>query len=288
MTIAIAMKHDQRTSAEAEGPLELPGMRNHRLNVGYRTQYVTIRAARALRARCSAVSRCCAGRAKREGASPSQSLNPPPWPGTSKGRGFPQLPLAPAPRPRPFMQLTIRNLSKRYANGVQALAAVSLTVPPGMFGLLGPNGAGKSTLMRTLATLQSADSGSATLGDIDVLREPERVRAVLGYLPQDFGVYPKVSAVRAARSSRAAQGPGRREVAPRDGRRAPASREPALRCASRSSAASPAACASASASRRRCSAIPSSSSSTSRPRASTRRSACASTTCWPTSRRTSS
>jgi len=92
------------------------------------------------------------------------------------------------------MQLTIRNLSKRYPNGVQALAAVSLTVPPGMFGLLGPNGAGKSTLMRTLATLQSADSGSATLGDIDVLNEPERVRAVLGYLPQDFGVYPKVSA----------------------------------------------------------------------------------------------
>ena len=92
------------------------------------------------------------------------------------------------------MQLTIRNLSKRYPNGVQALAAVSLDVPPGMFGLLGPNGAGKSTLMRTLATLQSADSGTATLGDIDVLKEPERVRAVLGYLPQDFGVYPKVSA----------------------------------------------------------------------------------------------
>ena len=92
------------------------------------------------------------------------------------------------------MQLTIRNLSKRYSNGVQALAAVSLDVPPGMFGLLGPNGAGKSTLMRTLATLQSADSGTATLGDIDVLKEPERVRGVLGYLPQDFGVYPKVSA----------------------------------------------------------------------------------------------
>jgi ABC-2 type transport system ATP-binding protein len=93
------------------------------------------------------------------------------------------------------MQLTVRNLSKRYSNGVQALAAVSLDVPPGMFGLLGPNGAGKSTLMRTLATLQSADSGTATLGDIDVLTEPHRVRAVLGYLPQDFGVYPKVTAV---------------------------------------------------------------------------------------------
>ncbi len=92
------------------------------------------------------------------------------------------------------MQLSIRNLSKRYANGVQALADVSLTVQPGMFGLLGPNGAGKSTLMRTLATLQSADSGTATLGDIDVLREPGRVRSLLGYLPQDFGVYPKVSA----------------------------------------------------------------------------------------------
>lgn len=92
------------------------------------------------------------------------------------------------------MQLTIRDLSKRYGNGVQALDRVSLTIPPGMFGLLGPNGAGKSTLMRTLATLQGADSGTATLGDIDVLREPARVRALLGYLPQDFGVYPNVSA----------------------------------------------------------------------------------------------
>jgi len=93
------------------------------------------------------------------------------------------------------MELIIRDLSKRYANGVQAIDRVSLSIPPGMFGLLGPNGAGKSTLMRTLATLQSADAGSATLGDIDILREPEKVRAVLGYLPQDFGVYPKVSAL---------------------------------------------------------------------------------------------
>jgi ABC-type Na+ transport system ATPase subunit NatA len=93
------------------------------------------------------------------------------------------------------MQLVIRDLSKRYANGVQAIDHVSLIIPPGMFGLLGPNGAGKSTLMRTLATLQSADSGSATLGDIDILHEPGKVRAVLGYLPQDFGVYPKVSAL---------------------------------------------------------------------------------------------
>jgi ABC-type multidrug transport system ATPase subunit len=93
------------------------------------------------------------------------------------------------------MQLSIQNLSKRYANGVQALDNVSLTIAPGMFGLLGPNGAGKSTLMRTLATLQEADSGTAMLDDVDVLRDKGRVRRVLGYLPQEFGVYPKVSAV---------------------------------------------------------------------------------------------
>src|SRR5689334_12650857 len=92
------------------------------------------------------------------------------------------------------MQLVIRDLSKRYANGVQALDRVSLDIAPGMFGLLGPNGAGKSTLMRTLATLQEADSGSARLDDIDMLREKDRVRRVLGYLPQEFGVYPKVTA----------------------------------------------------------------------------------------------
>src|SRR3954468_20692063 len=92
------------------------------------------------------------------------------------------------------VQLSIRNLSKRYGNGVQALDDVSLDIAPGMFGLLGPNGAGKSTLMRTLATLQEADSGSATLDDIDMLREKDRVRRVLGYLPQEFGVYPKVTA----------------------------------------------------------------------------------------------
>ncbi len=90
--------------------------------------------------------------------------------------------------------LTIRDLSKTYPNGVQALKSVSLDVPTGMFGLLGPNGAGKSTLMRTLATLQEADTGSATLADIDVLHEKDAVRRVLGYLPQEFGVYPKVSA----------------------------------------------------------------------------------------------
>jgi ABC-2 type transport system ATP-binding protein len=97
------------------------------------------------------------------------------------------------------MQLQIRDLAKTYANGVRALDRVSLSIPTGMFGLLGPNGAGKSTLMRTLATLQDADAGSATLtglpgGDIDVLRDKDAVRQVLGYLPQDFGVYPKVSA----------------------------------------------------------------------------------------------
>jgi ABC-2 type transport system ATP-binding protein len=92
------------------------------------------------------------------------------------------------------MQLTVRELSKRYSNGVQALDRVSLAIGPGMFGLLGPNGAGKSTLMRTLATLQEADSGEAHLDDIDVLRDKGGVRRVLGYLPQEFGVYPKVSA----------------------------------------------------------------------------------------------
>jgi ABC-2 type transport system ATP-binding protein len=93
------------------------------------------------------------------------------------------------------MQLEIRDLSKRYPNGVQALERVSLTIAAGMFGLLGPNGAGKSTLMRTLATLQEADSGTAKLDDIDVLRDKDRVRRILGYLPQEFGVYPKVTAV---------------------------------------------------------------------------------------------
>ena len=90
--------------------------------------------------------------------------------------------------------LEISGLSKTYPNGVQALDDVSLTIRPGMFGLLGPNGAGKSTLMRTLATLQDADAGSARLGHVDVLRDKDAVRRMLGYLPQDFGVYPKVSA----------------------------------------------------------------------------------------------
>jgi len=92
------------------------------------------------------------------------------------------------------MELRIEKLSKRYPNGTQALQDVSLDIPLGMFGLLGPNGAGKSTLMRTLATLQEADSGKASLGEIDVLRQKDAVRRVLGYLPQEFGLYPKVAA----------------------------------------------------------------------------------------------
>lgn len=95
------------------------------------------------------------------------------------------------------VSLSIRNISKTYANGraaVQALNNVSLDVPPGMYGLLGPNGAGKSTLMRTLATLQEPDEGSICLGEIDLLCQKEAVRQTLGYLPQEFGVYPKASA----------------------------------------------------------------------------------------------
>jgi ABC-2 type transport system ATP-binding protein len=90
--------------------------------------------------------------------------------------------------------LSIKNLSKTYSNGVRALDNVSLDIPNGMFGLLGPNGAGKSSLMRTIATLQEADSGSITFNGIDVLKDKDAVRKQLGYLPQDFGVYPKVSA----------------------------------------------------------------------------------------------
>jgi ABC-2 type transport system ATP-binding protein len=108
------------------------------------------------------------------------------------------------------MQLNIRNLSKTYSNGVRALHDVNLTLPNGMFGLLGPNGAGKSSLMRTIATLQEADGGIVSLdgldalsgngrsggSELDVLKEKTRVRQLLGYLPQEFGVYPKVSAER--------------------------------------------------------------------------------------------
>jgi ABC-2 type transport system ATP-binding protein len=91
--------------------------------------------------------------------------------------------------------LTIRNLSKTYPNGVAALNQISLDLPAGMFGLLGPNGAGKSSLMRTIATLQLPDSGEISFDGINVLKEPEKIRRTLGYLPQDFGVYPKVTAL---------------------------------------------------------------------------------------------
>jgi len=92
------------------------------------------------------------------------------------------------------MQLVIDHLWKTYPNGTVALRDVSLSIPPGMFGLLGPNGAGKSTLMRILSTLQEADSGTVRLGEIDVLRDKESVRRTLGYLPQEFGLYPKAGA----------------------------------------------------------------------------------------------
>ena len=92
------------------------------------------------------------------------------------------------------MQLEITNLSKTYPNGVRALQDITLSMGRGMFGLLGQNGAGKSSLMRTIATLQQADSGQITFGGMDIAREPGEFRKVLGYLPQEFGVYPKVSA----------------------------------------------------------------------------------------------
>ena len=93
------------------------------------------------------------------------------------------------------MQLSIKNVSKTYSNNVEALNDVTLEVGNGMFGLLGPNGAGKSTLMRTIAGLQELDSGSITVGDIDVSKHKHELRKVLGYLPQEFGLYPKVNAL---------------------------------------------------------------------------------------------
>ncbi|HEY5723511.1 MAG TPA: ABC transporter ATP-binding protein [Allosphingosinicella sp.] len=91
--------------------------------------------------------------------------------------------------------LELKNLTHVYPNGTRALDEVTLSIPRGMYGLLGPNGAGKSTLMRTVATLQTPTEGSIRFGDIDVIAEPERLRRTLGYLPQDFGVYPRVSAM---------------------------------------------------------------------------------------------
>lgn len=93
------------------------------------------------------------------------------------------------------MELQIKSLFKAYPNGVKALNDINITITKGMFGLLGPNGAGKSTLMRTVAALQDPDSGTIHLGDIDVINQKDELRKVLGYLPQDFGFYPKVSAL---------------------------------------------------------------------------------------------
>lgn len=93
------------------------------------------------------------------------------------------------------MELKIQNVVKQYPNGVKALNNINLTIERGMFGMLGPNGAGKSSLMRTIATLQEPDSGTLMLGDIDILKQKDELRKVLGYLPQDFGFYPKVTAL---------------------------------------------------------------------------------------------
>ena len=93
------------------------------------------------------------------------------------------------------MILQIKNISKTYSNGVEALKNISLEIGNGMFGLLGPNGAGKSTLMRTIASLQNADEGSIKIGEIDIFNDKHSLRKILGYLPQEFGVYPKVTAI---------------------------------------------------------------------------------------------
>jgi ABC-type multidrug transport system ATPase subunit len=100
----------------------------------------------------------------------------------------------PADPTRTFGMLTLTGVTHVYPNGTRALDNASLEIPTGMFGLLGPNGAGKSTLMRCIATLQTPSSGSIVFDGLDVVREPEKLRAQLGYLPQDFGVYPRVSA----------------------------------------------------------------------------------------------
>ena len=92
------------------------------------------------------------------------------------------------------MKLSIKNISKTYPNGIEALKNVNLEIGNGMFGLLGPNGAGKSTLMRTIAALQDSDEGTITVGEIDVSKDKQSLREILGYLPQEFGVYPKISA----------------------------------------------------------------------------------------------
>ena len=115
------------------------------------------------------------------------------------------------------MALTITNLSKTYPNGVRALRNLSLTIGNNMFGLLGPNGAGKSSLMRTIATLQDPDTGTIQLDKLDVLKQKDEIRKILGYLPQEFGVYPKMSAIDMLNHLAVLKGVYRRQRAQGDG-----------------------------------------------------------------------
>ena len=148
--------------------------------------------------------------------------------------------------------LEIANLSHTYANGTVALDDVNLTIPRGMFGLLGPNGAGKSTLMRTVATLQDADRGHASASATSTCSpSPERLRRTLGYLPQDFGVYPRVSAYDMLDHMAVLKGIAAQARAQERRSRPCSTRPTSGRCARRRWPASPAACASASASPRR-------------------------------------
>ena len=144
--------------------------------------------------------------------------------------------------------LELQNVTHVYPNGVRALDDVTLSIPKGMFGLLGPNGAGKSTLMRTVATLQTPSSGSIRFGDIDVLENPEELRKQLGYLPQDFGVYPRVSAYDMLDHMAVLKGIS--SSSRRRSRRC-STRSICGACARRRSQAFPAGCASVSALRRR-------------------------------------
>ena len=143
------------------------------------------------------------------------------------------------------MELHIREVSKSYSNGVQALRDVTLTIPVGMYGLLGPNGAGKSTLMRILATLQEPDEGSIRLGDIDVLNQKDEVRKTLGYLPQEFGVYPKATAENLLNHFAILKGHCRAWGAQRGRRGAPAADQPVGGTGSRNWVVTRVACASA-------------------------------------------
>ena len=149
------------------------------------------------------------------------------------------------------MELQIRDISKTYSNGVRALKDVTVTVPAGMYGLLGPNGAGKSTLMRMIATLQEPDTGTITHGGIDVVRQKDEIRKTLGYLPQEFGVYPKVSAESLLDHFAVLKGITERRAARRSWRRS-SGRRTCGTYASRNSVATRAACGSVSASPWRC------------------------------------